>query len=68
VAAPLALAALLAKSVTGRPAAVSAAVAGVVAVAAAGLPFQSAVLVAALTGIAVGFFVQQPATDEGVGS
>ncbi|MDH3707789.1 MAG: AzlC family ABC transporter permease [Acidimicrobiia bacterium] len=54
LAAPLALAGLLAKSITGRPAAVAAAVAGLLAVVGAGLPHQSAVLVAALVGVAAG--------------
>jgi predicted branched-subunit amino acid permease len=52
IAAPLALAGLLAKAVTGRPARVAAATAAIVALAGAGLPFHSAVLVAAIIGIA----------------
>jgi predicted branched-subunit amino acid permease len=53
LAAPLALAGLLAKSVQGRAAATAAVVAGVVAVIGVGLPYASAVLVAACAGIAV---------------
>lgn len=64
VAAPLALAALLAKSVNGRPAAVASVVAGGAAVVGAGLPYQSAVLVAALVGIAAALFVHEPTTEE----
>jgi predicted branched-subunit amino acid permease len=52
VAAPLALAGLLAKSTVGSRATIAAATAAVLAVVAAGLPFHSAVLVAALGGIA----------------
>jgi predicted branched-subunit amino acid permease len=54
LAAPLALAGLLAKSVSERPAVVAASTAALVAVVGVGLPFQSVVLVAALTGVAAG--------------
>jgi predicted branched-subunit amino acid permease len=50
----LALAGLLAKSITGRQARSAAATAAVLAVIGVGLPFRSVVLVAALAGIAVG--------------
>jgi predicted branched-subunit amino acid permease len=52
VAAPLALVGLLAKSVTSRPAVVAASVGTVAAVAAVAMPFHSALLVAALAGVA----------------
>lgn len=54
VAAPLALAGLLAKSLVDRRSIVAAAVAGLLVVVGAGLPFRSAVLVAALGGIGAG--------------
>ncbi|MGI9603759.1 MAG: AzlC family ABC transporter permease [Acidimicrobiales bacterium] len=54
LAAPLALAGLLAKSIKGRAATAAAAAAGLVAVAGAGLPHPSAVLVAALVGVTAG--------------
>ena len=54
IAAPLALAGLLAKSVTGRRATVSAVIAAGIALVAAGLPFRSSVLVATLVALAVG--------------
>jgi len=54
LAAPLALAGLLAKSINGRPAIVAAIVAALVVVVGAGLPQQSGVLVAASVGVAVG--------------
>jgi predicted branched-subunit amino acid permease len=54
VAAPLALAGLLAKSLADRTAIVAAAVGGVAAVVGVGLPFSSAVLVATLCGVTVG--------------
>jgi len=54
VAAPLALVGLLAKSMTDHRGVVAAIVAGVVAVVGTGIPFHSAVLVAALVGIAAG--------------
>ena len=54
VAAPLALAGLLAKSITNRHAVTAAATAAVVSIAAVGLPFRSAVLVAAVAGIGAG--------------
>lgn len=54
VAAPLAFAGLLATAVAGRGAVVAAATGAVVAVVAVGLPFQSAVLVAAVAGVAAG--------------
>lgn len=54
VAAPLALAGLLAKSLVDRRSIVAAAVAGLLVVAGAGLPFRSAVLIAALGGIGAG--------------
>jgi predicted branched-subunit amino acid permease len=54
VAAPLAFAALLATAVVGRGAVVAAATGAVVAVMAVGLPFQSAVLLAAAAGVAAG--------------
>lgn len=52
VAAPLALAGLLAKAVTGRRSTIAAAVAAAVTVPAAGLPFHSVVLAATLVAIA----------------
>lgn len=54
VMAPLALAGLLAKSVADGRATRAAAAAGIVAVAGAGLPFQSAILVAIAVGVAAG--------------
>lgn len=54
VAAPLALAGLLAKSIDGRHAVTAALTATVVCVVAVGLPFSSVVLVASVAGIAVG--------------
>jgi len=54
IAAPLAFAGLLAKSTVSRPAIRAAIVAAAVATVGAGLPFQSAVLVAALAGLAAG--------------
>ena len=56
-AAPLALAALLAKSLTSRRAVVAAVIAGVVAVVGVELPYQSAVLVAASVGVAVAWSI-----------
>lgn len=53
LAAPLALAGLLAKSLTGRRTVIAAAVAAVVNVAAVGLPFNSAVLVATVIALAI---------------
>jgi predicted branched-subunit amino acid permease len=55
--APLALAGMLAKSIPTRPALVAALSAGVLVVAGAGLPFNSAVLVAAVGGVATGALV-----------
>lgn len=52
IAAPLALAGLLAKSISDRRATTAAAVSAIVTVAAVGLPFRCAILVAAITGIA----------------
>lgn len=54
LAAPLALAGLLAKSVNGGASTTAAAVAATVALTGAGLPFQSATLLAAVTGIVAG--------------
>ena len=54
IAAPLALAGLLAKALQSRASNTAAAVAGIVAVLGVGLPFQSAVLIATLGGIAAG--------------
>jgi predicted branched-subunit amino acid permease len=54
LAAPLAFAGLLAKSVSGRPALAAAGSAGLVAVAGTGLPFQAGGLLALLVGIAAG--------------
>ena len=54
IAAPLAFAGLLAKSTPNRPAVRAAIVAAAVATVGAGLPFQSAVVVAALAGLAAG--------------
>jgi predicted branched-subunit amino acid permease len=54
IAAPLAFAGLLAKSTAGRPAVTAAATAAIVATAAVDLPFQSAILVAALVGVSAG--------------
>jgi predicted branched-subunit amino acid permease len=51
LAAPLALAGLLAKSMSGRTATTAAITAGAIAIIGAGLPFHSAVLVAACIGI-----------------
>ncbi len=62
LAAPLAMAGLLAKSTTSRPTVVAALVAGVLAVAAAGLPMHTSLLVATLVGIAAGRVV--PARTE----
>lgn len=53
LAAPLALAGLLAKSVTGRRMIIAAAVAAVVNIAAVGLPFNSAVLVATVVALGI---------------
>ena len=66
VAAPLALAGLLAKSVSARPAVVAALVAAVVVVVGAGLPLHSAVLVAAVAGMCAGT-VSTRRTTEGAG-
>lgn len=57
LAAPLALAGLLAKSVTGRRTIVAAAVAAAVNVAAVGLPFNSAVLVATVVALVIATLV-----------
>lgn len=54
IAAPLALAGLLAKAIQGRAAANAAAAGATVAVLGAGLPFHGAVIVATLVGIAAG--------------
>ena len=54
IAATIALAGLLAKSVNGSGARHAAVTAAVIAVVAVGLPFRSVVLVASLAGIAVG--------------
>jgi len=62
LAAPLALAGLLAKSVQGRTASTAAAVAGGVAVIGVGLPYASAVLIAACAGIAVATATSQRST------
>jgi len=64
LAAPLAMAGLLAKSTVSRPTVVAAAVAGVLAVAAAGLPMHTSLLVATLVGILAGRVV--PARTEAV--
>lgn len=65
VAAPLALAGLLAKSIADRRAATAAAVSALVVVAAVGLPFRSTVLVASIAGIvaAIGVGRDHSATD-----
>lgn len=68
VAAPLALVGLLAKSMADRRSAVAALVAGVVAVAGTGLPFHSAVLVAALAGIGAGSLAARRADRSGARS
>lgn len=60
VMAPLALCGLLAKSVTGGRAVRAAGAAGVVAVLGAGLPFQSAILVAIAVGVAAGMVEHRP--------
>lgn len=62
VAAPLALVGLLAKSMADRRSIVAAVAACVLAVVGVGLPFHSAVLVAALVGIAAGTFVARRST------
>lgn len=54
LAAPLAMAALLAKAIQGRPALCAALASGVAVLAGVALPFNSAVLVASLVGIGVG--------------
>lgn len=54
IGAPLALAGMLAKSTSTRPALAAAGAAAVLVVVAAGLPFNSAVLVSAIGGIGVG--------------
>ena len=64
VAAPLALAGLLAKTVSGRPTAVAAAVAALVAVAGIGLPFQASVLLASVSGVVAGAVAGDPASKE----
>ena len=64
VAAPLALAGLLAKSLVDRRSIVAAAVAGFLVVAGAGLPFRSAVLVAALGGIGAGIIWDRRRGDD----
>jgi predicted branched-subunit amino acid permease len=61
VAAPLALAGLLAKSTAGSRSVLAAAVAALVVVVGAGLPYHSAVLVAALAGIAAGTMLDRRA-------
>ncbi|MEM9513219.1 MAG: AzlC family ABC transporter permease [Actinomycetota bacterium] len=58
LAAPLALVGLVAKSVDTTPARIAAAVAGVTAVAAVGLPLNTAMLLAIIVGIAVGTWLQ----------
>ena len=65
VAAPLALVGLLAKSMADGTAVAAALVAGVVAVAGTGLPFHSAVLVAALVGIGAGSIASRRADRPG---
>ncbi len=62
LAAPLAMAGLLAKSTTSRPTVAAALVAGVLAVVAAGLPMHTSLLVATLVGIVAGRVV--PAKKE----
>jgi len=62
IAAPLALAGLLAKSTVGRDTIVAAGVAAVIVTLGAGLPFHSAVLVAAVGGIAAGTTYQRSAS------
>lgn len=61
IGAPLALAGMLAKSTTTRPALAAAGAAAVLVVFAAGLPFHSAVLVSAIGGIGVGALVSRRA-------
>ncbi len=60
VAAPLALAGLLAKATVNRPTILAAAAAAIVAVGGAGLPFQSSILVAIAAGLAVGSVASRP--------
>jgi predicted branched-subunit amino acid permease len=57
LAAPLALAGLLAKSLAGRRTIIAAGVAAVVTVAAVGLPFNSAVLVATVIALGIASIV-----------
>ena len=59
VAAPLAFAGMLAKTTVARPAIAAAGVAGLVAVAAAGMPYQSGITLAVIAGIIVGWFADQ---------
>jgi predicted branched-subunit amino acid permease len=61
LAAPLAFAGLLAKSVSGRPALAAAGTAGLVAVVGTGLPFQVGMLLAVLAGITAGGVVARRA-------
>ncbi|MDX2381733.1 MAG: AzlC family ABC transporter permease [Acidimicrobiia bacterium] len=62
IGAPLALAGMLAKSTPTRPALVAAAAASVLVVIGAGLPFNSAVLIAAVGGIGAGALVSRRAS------
>ena len=62
VAAPLALVGLLAKSITDGRSLATAGVAAAVAVVGAGIPFNSAVLVAAIAGITVGTMTERRAS------
>ncbi|MGI9645929.1 MAG: AzlC family ABC transporter permease [Ilumatobacteraceae bacterium] len=65
IAAPLAMVGLLAKSTTGRPSIVAAAVGFTVAVVAVGMPLHSSVLAASIGGIAAGWLTWPPvATTE----
>jgi fructose-specific phosphotransferase system IIC component len=59
VAAPLAFAGMLAKATVARPAIAPAGVAGLVAVVAAGMPYQSGITLAVVAGIVAGSVADQ---------
>jgi predicted branched-subunit amino acid permease len=59
VAAPLAFAGMLAKTSVARPAIAAAAAAGLVAVTAAGMPYQSGITLAVIAGIVAGCIAEQ---------
>lgn len=59
VAAPLAFAGMLAKATVGRPAIAAAGSAGLVAVVAAGMPYQSGITLAVVAGIIVGWIADE---------